>query len=127
MTTQAPEFLSLEGQYASYRPSGVFSFDETVAMIDHALVFCRDHGIHDLLVDITGVSGFPPPTTLQRFNFATRWADTAGGRVNLSMLAPPHLIDPDRIGVTMAVNRGLHTDVFTSEPDAVNWLLFETH
>jgi len=123
MKPTAPEFLSLEGNYASYRLSGRFTFDQTVALIDEALIFCCDNGIHNLLVDITAVTGFPPPTTIQRFTFATRWAKTAGGRVTLSMLAPSEMIDPDRIGVTMANNRGLQSNVFTAEPDAVSWLL----
>jgi len=122
MVPTPPEFLALEGNYASYRPRGRFTFDETVAMIDQALVFCRDNGIQNLLVDITGVTGFPPPTTIQRFTFATKWANTAAGKVTLSMLAPPEMIDPDRIGVTMANNRGLQSNVFTAEPEAVGWL-----
>lgn len=82
-------------------------------------------GIGALLVDITGMTGFPPPSTTERFVFATRWAATAGGKVIASFLSRPELIDPEKIGMTMANNRGLRANVFTEEFDAVAWLLSE--
>jgi len=86
------------------------------------LAYCRDNKIRRLLVDITGMTGFPPPSTLQRFFFGSKWAETAGGKVALSVVAPAEMIDPEKIGVTVATNRGLQTDVFTAESDAVDWL-----
>jgi hypothetical protein len=119
---QPPKYLSLEEKYAAYRPVGEHTFDEAVAMIDDALAYCKKNKIRGLLVDVTGFTGFPPPSTTQRFQFATRWSETAAGRVYLSMVAPPDLIDPERIGITMATNRGLRTEVFTTETEAWKWL-----
>src|SRR5688500_504184 len=126
MALDLPENLSIEKDgYATYRPRGRYTFDQTVGMIDKALVYCRDSGIRGLLVNISEVTGFPPPTTIQRLDFASKWADTAGGKVALSLIARPELIDPDKIGVTMARNRGLFSDVFSSdsEPEAIEWIL----
>ena len=114
--------MTLEASYAAYRPSGEFDFDTTVKLIDDALAYCRDNGIACLLADITSVTGFPPPSMAQRFQFATQWSATAAGRVALAMIAPPDMIDKDRIGVTMLNNRGMRSEVFTSEPDAMHWL-----
>jgi hypothetical protein len=116
------EFFTLEGKYAAFRPEGECTFNQAVDMIDTALAYCKDHKIRGLLVDIRSLTGFPPPSTTQRFQFATQWAATAAGRVCLSVIARQEIIDPDRIGVTMAHNRGLLTQVFTNEADAVAWL-----
>jgi hypothetical protein len=33
------------------------------------------------------------------------------------------MIDPDRFGVTVAMNRGLNGNVFSTEEEAIAWLL----
>jgi hypothetical protein len=38
------------------------------------------------------------------------------------MVARPELIDPEKIGVLMAQNRGATGDVFTTEAAALAWL-----
>ena len=118
----ALQFFSHENAHAEYRPVGEYTFDEAVDMIDAAIAHCKAKDIRCLLVDIRGVSGFPPPSTIQRFQFATKWSSTAASRVAISLIAPPELIDSDHIGVTMASNRGLRSDVFTTEPEALAWL-----
>ena len=120
--SQILKYLLLEGNYAVYRSLGECTFDSAVQMIDEALAYCKANDIRGLLVDVTGVTGVPPPSISQRFQFATQWALTAGGRVFLSMVAPAELIDSDHIGVTMANNRGLRSEVFSSEPEARKWL-----
>jgi len=123
MEPQPPEYLSLEDHYAACHPRGRFTFDQTVAMIDEAIAYCRDNGVRGLLVDVTGVTGFLPPSTAERFAFASRWAATANGKVVVSIIAPPEMVDPDKIGVMVATNRGLRSDVFTAESEAIAWLL----
>jgi len=122
-TTTTLNYLSLEDNYAAYRPVGKFTLDETIDMIDGSIAYCRRKKIGALLVDITRVTGFPPPSTVERFHFATKLADTAGGKVTVSFITPPELIDPDRIAVTMANNRGMQTNVFTAESEAIRWLI----
>jgi len=39
------------------------------------------------------------------------------------MVARPEFIDPQRFGVIAAANAGLRADVFSSESEAVSWLL----
>ncbi|MGB2751940.1 MAG: hypothetical protein WBC19_07765 [Pyrinomonadaceae bacterium] len=123
METELPEYLSNGEHYASYHPVGEMTLADCVSMIDGAIRYCRDNGIGSLLVNITGVSGFPPPSTTDRFLFTKHWAETAAGKLAVAMVAPPEMIDLDKIGVTMAGNRGLRSDVFTLESDAIEWLL----
>lgn len=122
MLVEMPEFFSLRDGYAHYCLAGEHTFESTVAKIDESIRWCRDNMIDRLLVDIRELTGFPPPTTVQRFEFATRWAATASGHVAVSFIAPPVLIDPDKIGMTMANNRGMQAAVFTEEADAIAWL-----
>ena len=56
---------------------------------------------------------------------AERWASISHG-LHLAIIARPELIDPNHFGVTVASNRGLSANVFTSEPDAIAWLLEPT-
>ncbi len=38
------------------------------------------------------------------------------------MVAPPEMITPDKIGITIAANRGLRSEIFTTEAEASEWL-----
>ena len=122
MPETPPKHLTIGEDHASYRPRGTFTFEQVVDCIDEAIEYCRTQRIGKLLVNILDVKGVSPPTTAQRFSFAATWAKTAAGKVDLAMVAPEHLIDREKIGVMMARNRGLETDVFTNEEDARKWL-----
>ncbi len=41
------------------------------------------------------------------------------------MVAPARMITPDKIGITMAKNRGLPSDVVSNEGEAIAWLVSE--
>ena len=117
-----PEYFTNSGKYATFRPSGTFTFERLVERIDNALEYCERNNIRKLLVNILEVEGVPPPSVIQRFYFATKWANTAAGHVALAMVAPDEMVDKEKIGVTMALNRGLQTDVFSTEEAADKWL-----
>jgi hypothetical protein len=119
----APENLSLENNYAEFRLTGQFTLKKTVDLVDEAISYCKANDIGRLLVNLTQVTGFPSPTTTQRFHFATKWASAAAGRVTVAMVAPIELIDTEHIGVTIGMNRGLQSEVFTDETEALTWLL----
>ncbi|HEV8592587.1 MAG TPA: hypothetical protein VGQ55_10825 [Pyrinomonadaceae bacterium] len=115
--------LSLKESYAVYRPTAKVTLAEAVKMIDRAIGYCRENAITGLLLDIRGLSGFGPPSVFDRFSFSRQWAESGAGHVAVEAIARVEMIDPDKIGVTMAMNRGLESDVFTSESEAVEWLL----
>jgi len=120
--TQFPEFFSLQEKYAVCRPVGEMTLDHAVTIVDDALHYCFKNKIRGLLVNVSKTSGFPSPSLTDRFWYVTKWAETARGCVILSMVAPPFMVLPDKMGVTFASNRGLQSDVFFDEEEAAKWL-----
>jgi hypothetical protein len=118
----APDGFSTEGSRGVYRPAGLVSFGEAVARVRAAVSAACACRAEDLLVDTTGLTGFPAPDTFQRFLAAVAWADEAAGRVRLAMVARPEMIDPNKFGVTVAANRGLVSNIFATEAEARGWL-----
>lgn len=116
------EGFVLEGGRAVYRPVGSVSFDEVVTLVRAAIVAARSNQARDLLVDTTALTGFPPPDTLQRFLAVVEWAEEARGSVRLAMVAQPEMIDSRKFGVAVATNRGLASNIFTTEGEARAWL-----
>jgi hypothetical protein len=114
--------FAVENGRGFYRPVGSVSFDEAVAPVRAAISAARENQVRDLLVDTTALTGFPSPDTFQRFLAAVAWADKAMGAVRLAMVAREELIDPKKFGVTVAANRGLVSNVFTTEVEARAWL-----
>jgi len=112
----------LEGRRGFYRPVGSVSFNEAVARVRAAIAAACSNQARDLLVDTTGLTGFPSPVTFQRFLAAVAWAEEAMGRLRLAMVARAEMIDPQKFGVTVATNRGLVSNIFTTEAEAVAWL-----
>lgn len=108
--------------YACFRPSGQVTFNEAVAVIAEAISQAVGQDIKRLLVNTTELRGFPHPTTSERYFMAERWAAVSSG-LRLAVVARPEIIDPPRFGVTVARNRGLFTNVFTSEAEAIEWLV----
>jgi hypothetical protein len=108
--------------YACFRPSGDVTFYLAVAMIADAIAQGAEQGIQRLLVDTTGLLGFPHPTTAERHHMAEQWASRSSG-LRLAVVARAELIDPLRFGVTVARKKGLFSNVFSSEQEAVRWLL----
>jgi hypothetical protein len=84
----------------------------------HALAL----GLESLLVNTGGLSGVTPPSIFARHALAVKWAEAAGTQLHVALVAREELIDPDRIGVVMAQNRGVSGNVFTNEAHAIAWL-----
>ncbi len=112
----------LEGNRGVYRPVASVTFDEAVAQVRAAIAFACSTRIKDLLVDTTALTGFASPDTFQRFLAAVAWAGEANGRLRLAMVAREEMIDRKRFGVTVARNRGLVSNIFSTEAEARAWL-----
>jgi hypothetical protein len=112
----------LEGGRGVYRPAGSVWFDKAVALVRAAIAVARSNQARDLLVDTTALTGFPSPDTFQRFLAAVEWAVEAGASLRLAMVARAEMIDPEKFGVTVAANRGLVSNIFTTELEARAWL-----
>ena len=110
------------GKRGLYRPVGTVTFERAVELVADAMRHARKLGLSDLLVNTTGFTGFSPPSIFARHALAVKWAESAGSGLIVAMVARPELIDPEKIGVLMAQNRGATGDVFATEAAALAWL-----
>jgi hypothetical protein len=118
-----PEQLEVTANYCRFRPANTVSIVESVESVTRAIAFCRDQKISKLLVDASGSKQLGPPTLEDRFWMVEGWAQASGGMVIVAMVSPPKLIHPQKFGVRVAADFGLKGDVFTSESEALAWLL----
>jgi len=110
------------GKRGFYRPSARVSFEQAVEMVAGAMREARSLGLIDLLVNTKGLVGFGQPSIFARHTLAVEWARAAGTNLRVAVVARAELIDPQKIGVLMAQNRGVTGDVFTNEAEALAWL-----
>jgi hypothetical protein len=118
----APENFEQVGTRGFFRPVGVVTFEQALDLMIAGLEYARSLGLKDVVVNIQGLTGFPPPSTFARYAMAVRGAQSGGGVVRVAVITRPEIIDPQKIGVVMAQNRGLDADVFTVEADGIRWL-----
>ena len=117
--------MKVLADYAHYSPLGEVTLPEGVALVTKSIRFCRAQKIPRLLVDTTGLIGFPPPQLHERYWFAKEWAHEAQGKMVVAMVAREEMIDPQRFGVLAARNAGLRSFISASESEALAWLLAE--
>lgn len=114
--------LEIAGRRAFYRPSGKVSFEQAVETVAGVMRSVREQGCTELLANVSGLTGFPSPSTVGRYSMALRWAESAGSTLRVAMVVRPDVMDPEKIGVLMAQNRGVSGDVFLTEAAALAWL-----
>jgi hypothetical protein len=114
--------FEIVGKRAFYRPTGKVSFEQAVELVANAMNQARELALRSLLVNTNGLSGLASPTIFARHALAVRWAESAGSLLHVAIVARPELIDPQKIGVLMAQNRGVSGDVFLNEVSALAWL-----
>ncbi len=122
VTMNPPITLEVYHEYSCYRPTGHVTFNLGVELIANAIAKASSNGIQRLLVDTTELWGFPHPITSERHHLAEQWAARARG-LRLSVVARPEMIDPLRYGVMVGRKLGLFSNVFSSEVEAVEWLM----
>jgi len=119
----APEFLEIARGYARLQFDGKFSLEQHVAQASQAIAFCREQHIKRILMIWIGEISYPPPTLWERYFMCEAWAEASQWIVALAIVAPLEYIDPEKFGVLVAGNVGCTADVFSSEPEALKWLL----
>jgi hypothetical protein len=117
-----PVFFETIGSRGFYRPIARVTFEQAIDMVAEAMRHSRQHGLADLLANTAGLTGFAAPSTFARYSLAVKWAEAAGAALRVAIVARAEVIDPQKIGVLMAQNRGVNGDVFTNEKDALAWL-----
>jgi hypothetical protein len=116
------ENFEVGGKRGFYRPTGKVSFEQAVDLVAQAMNHARSLGLVSLLVNTNGFTGIAPPSIFARHALAVKWAENAGPMLHVAVVTRPELIDPQKIGVIMAQNRGVSGDMFTNEAAALSWL-----
>jgi hypothetical protein len=119
---KTPEYFEQIGQRGFYRPIGVVTFELAVEMVSEAMNFARSLKLADLLVNTHDLTGFASPSVFARYALAVKWAQSAAGSLRVALVVRPELMDPQKIAVLMAQNRGVAGDAFLTEAEALAWL-----
>jgi hypothetical protein len=118
----APQNFEHVGRRGFYRPVAVVTFEQGLALCSAAMKHARELELADLLLNSCGLTGFAAPNVFERYDFASMWAQSAGGSLRVALVCRPEILDPERIAVLMAQNRGVSGDVFLTEVAALEWL-----
>lgn len=104
---------------------GEFLQDSALEVCERAFAMAADAGQDALLVDIRAVIG-REPTMAERFDQAMRVAEAQAARkprIRAALVGHEPMVDPERFGETVAINRGAEVRVFTDEAQAEAWLV----
>jgi hypothetical protein len=118
----ALEHFKIVDDHAEYRPTGRVALGEGVRLIASAIALAREQQARKLLVVTRGLATTERPTLATRYSMMKQFAEAAKGLVKVAIVTRPAMIDPQKFGVTVAVNSGLALDVFTTEEEALAWL-----
>jgi len=116
--------VRVHSQYVELLCAGKYSRSEAFRVGEQAYREANDAGRRSVLMDVRGVSG-RIPSILDRFDMGVHVAALHfehKPRVRLAILGHEPMIHPDRFGEIVARNRGADARVFTSEPEALDWL-----
>lgn len=117
-----PDDFILVAECAFYRPAGLVSFEQAVALVSAGIAAARRNRVRQLVINTTELTGFEAPDAFDRFLAVVEWAAEAAPGTRLAIVARPELIHPQKFGVLVAANRGLASNVFASEVEARAWL-----
>ena len=112
------------GRYLLVTCTGAFAGAGLLDVHAQAFAQAAAEGSMAILVDTTGLEAFAP-TPLARFDFAAALAKLQreqGQRIHVAFVGKPPIVDPDRFGETVALNRGASCGVFESITDAERWI-----
>jgi hypothetical protein len=120
MTTRLP--LDCMDGIALFRPAGSMPLAAAVTLVETAIREARRRQCMGLMVLVTSLSGFGPPSIAARHEMMRRWARAADARLKLALVIPPEFFDPERFGEISAANFGLAGKGFLTEAEALAWL-----
>lgn len=121
MPEDANRLLEIRDGVGVFRTPDGLALGEIVAQSVGAIDDACRAGIAFVLIDARGLSA-PSPTLADRAAITRRWAAAANGRLQLVVVAPAEMIDPERFGVVSAAHHGLSGQVFDDIDDAWAWI-----
>ena len=120
MTTRLP--LDCMDGIALFRPAGSMPLAAAMTLVETAIREARRRQCTGLMVLVTSLSGFGPPSIAARHEMMRRWARAADARLKLALVIPPEFFHPERFGEISAANFGLAGKGFLTEAEALAWL-----
>jgi hypothetical protein len=75
-----------------------------------------------LLIDATAPIGVESPSVVDCYEIVTQWVLIAKG-IKIAFATRPEMLEPTDFGITVVANRGLQINAFTSEAEALAWLV----
>jgi hypothetical protein len=106
-----------------YRPQGETRSGQLADMMTFALQRALAEGLSRAVLNITGVTGFDSPGPAYRRWLVSRWSELAGDRLKVAVVARQEHICPQKTGLLVAAEEGLHANIFEeSEREAITWL-----
>jgi hypothetical protein len=117
--------VTIETDYLLVTTDGTFDVSDAKQLFERALDAAVDHQMRKILFDWRAVTG--TPTTMDRFDLASHLAAAYHQRsreifIRFALVGVEPLVDPQRFGETVAVNRGVPGKVTTDMSEAVAWL-----
>ena len=103
---------------------GTFSSEAVLNAYEKALNIAEREGLEAILVDISDLKGVTP-TTMYRYDLGVAIARIQRNHANrtcIAVVGKEPIIEPQRFGETVAVNRGARGKVFTDIDEAVTWI-----
>jgi hypothetical protein len=107
--------VTASGEYSLVKANNLFKFS-----IDNVLA----HNKNKILVDVTSLTGSIP--FFDRYQYAEFLANYKAEHASkihkIAVVGKEPIVDKDRFGETVAVNRGVNGRVFTEMSQALAWL-----
>jgi hypothetical protein len=117
--------ISVETDYVCLRCTGTYPLSEVKRLYQSAIDAALEHHKSKVLIDANGLTGKIP--TMERFSSSVFLAEQIVGRAfgkigRFAVVGQEPLIDEERFGETVAINRGVNAKAATSLDEAISWL-----
>jgi hypothetical protein len=118
-----------DGRVLNVSAAGEFSLDEAKRTFLEIIDSIRANGSEKVFFDGRDIIG--NPLVIERFYYGEFVADVVenlrrspeyDGVPQFAYVLSEPVLDPQRLGETVAVNRGVNVKVFDNVPDALQWL-----
>ncbi len=114
----------IKGNYLLVKAYGIFSKDGLLKVVEKSLNMAIQENLKNLLLDGSELKG-SPPTTFERFEIGRAFTAIQTSKkeiIKCAFVGKEPIVDSEKFGETVAVNRGGFLAVFTDISDAVKWL-----
>jgi len=108
------------GTHLEARFLGKFSVRRFLSQLAEVIEAGQASGRKLVLLDATALEG--PLSLVDRYEIGSQGARMAWG-LRVAVLSSAELVDPRKMGVLVARNRGLDIELFLTQEEALSWLL----